>query len=504
MIWDNIKKIIEENNSFIITTHVNSDGDGLGAQLALHHLLRIQGKQSRIINPTPVADNYSFLFEKDEWELCDREKHLSAFQEVDYLFVLDVGVWERIGDVGTLAKEANLPIACIDHHPYVESFGKDTVIIDSASSTGELIFDLIKSSGVVLSHPMALGIYTSLVNDTGNFRFSNSTDKVHFIAGELLQYGIKPDEIYSLMTEFHSINKMKFIGEVLSGLDFRRDGELVVAKVTREIMDRHKIEDWELDGLVDYPRAIKKSRVVILAYEKSDGSCKLSMRAKDKRVNMNIIARKHGGGGHRYASGISTQEPLATFLPPILDEVESQLVETLNGEIKDEKSESPEDYFNTLTTLCKEIIFLEYEASHFYLLLMGKLKFDQEEMKTIIATLYKTEEEHLEAARDIFNQLLNWGTIRFDIDTYISELKPDMTCLTQFPKLEEMIKNNDLQGIHEVSRSIEGKAIDRYRGMIKEYENYSKNHNYLTSFLAAIIREEEKHIEELDALFLGK
>ncbi|MBF0273812.1 MAG: DHH family phosphoesterase [Nitrospinae bacterium] len=500
MIWDKAKKIITENKRFIITTHVNSDGDGLGAELALYYYLKNLGKEVTIINPTPVPNNLHFLFPEDECEVFDEEKHTELFEKAEYLIVLDVCVWKRIGNLAQITQRLNLPILCIDHHPYTESLSREMVIIDSASSTGELLYDFLKSSNATISYPIALGIYISLVNDTGNFRFSNATDKVHMIAAEMLQFGIYPDEIYSKLYEFHTANKIKFIGSVLSNLDYRLDGEITIITVTRELMDKFALEDWETEGLIDYPRAIQCCRVAILACERKNGELKFSLRAKDKRANLTVVSNIFGGGGHKYASGISlTEGKMEDILPKVVDEVEKQLIDIDNNKMV-QTDDSVNNYFETITELCKEVIKTEYQAAHFYLLLMGKAKINDNGAKEIIAALYKTENEHLGLFEGIFNQLLNWDKTRFDIQEYIKKQLPDFTSLSKYPELEEMFKKGDTKGIIDVAKGFEEKTITRYRKLISEYDDFSKNHNYLNGLISMIIEEEEKHIKELSLI----
>ncbi len=498
MIWEQVKKILEENFRFVITTHVNSDGDGLGAELALYHYLLSQGKEVRIINPTPLAENYAFLFEGDECEDFDHNTHAEVIKACDYVIVLDVASWKRIGGLAPVIQEYNVPLLCIDHHPYSESMSKEMVIIDSASSTGELVYDLISSCGGILTYPMALGIYTSFVNDTGNFRYSNTSARVHEITAHLLQFGIRPDFIYSSMYEFHTVGKLKFLGHVLSNLEYRRDGEIVTIIVTREMMKKYNLEEWQTEGLIDYPRIIKNGRIIIFACERKK-ELKISLRAKDQKVNVNAIASQFGGGGHRYASGISTQKELQSVLPSILDLCEKQLTEIDKGNFEPQRNEEgEEDYFETLKELCQSVLQVECQAAHFYLLLMGKVSGEHEALKEALAGLYKIETEHVEAVKSLFHQLLNWQEVRFDIETYLAGITPDFSSINAYPGLSEMIHNDNIDGILSIASSIEQKAINNYRKLIDENKGVSKKHNYLNGLLELLIQEEEGHLHELN------
>ncbi len=497
MIWNQVKKIFEKNSNFILTTHVNSDGDGLGAELALYHYLLSIGKQVRIINPTPVSENYGFLFEENECETFDNTTHVEAIKTCDYVIVLDVAGWKRIGGLAPIIQKYNVPLLCIDHHPYSESMSKEMVIIDSASSTGELMYDLITSCGGVLTYPIALGVYTSFVNDTGNFRYSNTSAKVHEITSHLLEFGIRPDIIYSAMYEFHTASKLKFLGEVLSNLDFRKGGEILTIIVTKKMMKRHGLEEWQTEGLIDYPRIVKNGRIIAFACERKN-ELKVSLRARDSRVNVNIIASQFGGGGHRYASGISSQEPVESFLPKVLDLCEKQLEEIDSGFFEEANSnETEEDYFDTLKELCKSVLSVECQAAHFYLLLLGKVSSDHETLKEALSNLYRIETGHVAAVKSLFHQLLNWGETRFDIEEYIRSITPDMTSIANYPRLKEMIHNDNIEGILEIASSIEQEAIDHYRKMITENKDISKKHNYLNGLLELLVKEEEDHLKDL-------
>ena len=188
--------VFQPGQRVCLTTHVNPDGDGLGSEAALAHLLRARGVEVTITNPTPTPARFRFLFE----ELPGVDRSAEAVKELrraDVIVVLDISEVSRLGMLAEVVRDRGVPVACIDHHVSQGVLPPGPRYVDpTASATGELVFEIAKANGWNLEQPAARGLYVALLTDTGGFRFSNTHPRTLRIAAELLETGLDPEAIY--------------------------------------------------------------------------------------------------------------------------------------------------------------------------------------------------------------------------------------------------------------------------------------------------------------------
>ena len=203
--WEPIRNFIEGKSKLLITTHLNPDGDALGSQLALAHHFAEIGKEVRLINSDPLPHSFQFLtngFKIEHFDPALDTKLLSTF---DGCFVVDVSEWKRLGTISTPLQESGIPIACIDHHLSIGQLGEQQVVDHYASSTGELVYDLLKYLDADFSQGVVDSLYTCILTDTGSFKFSNTTAQTHRITSDLIEKGANFEKIYSELYESDSI-----------------------------------------------------------------------------------------------------------------------------------------------------------------------------------------------------------------------------------------------------------------------------------------------------------
>ncbi len=173
-----------------ITTHVNPDGDGLGSEVGLVHLLRAQGITAVITNPTPTPDRYNFLFHG----LPGVDKTHEAVKELrraDLILVLDIADVGRLGMLSQTVQDRGVTVACVDHHVSQGHLPDGPRYVDpEASATGELIFQIAQANGWPLTPPAARALYVAILTDTGGFRFSNTRPATLRTAAALLEVGL--------------------------------------------------------------------------------------------------------------------------------------------------------------------------------------------------------------------------------------------------------------------------------------------------------------------------
>lgn len=318
-----MKDVIEalkKNNKFLITAHVNLEGDSLGSQLAMKELLQNLGKSAFIVDSDPVPEHYKFL-PKAGQILNKMDKTL----DFDAAIVLDCPTLKRTGKVrGIISK--NRFIINIDHHISNEKFGAVNWVDPNASSAGEMVYRIFKEMNEPLTKEIALSLYIAILTDTGSFNYDNTSSLTHEIAGELLGYGLEPALVSENVYERRSVEDVKFLGLALSNIKLNRAGDVAYMEITKDMLASAGADASKSEGFVNYARSIDKVRVAMLFREdlKEDGKINVSLRSKGD-ADVNKIASFFGGGGHVRASGCVLEGSLADVKKKVLTKVEEVL-----------------------------------------------------------------------------------------------------------------------------------------------------------------------------------
>jgi len=321
--FQKLSKIILNNNSFLVTTHVNPDADAIGSEVALGNILRELNKEYFIINHSETPYNLLFLDNKNEIQQYDANKHNFIFEKVDVLVCLDFNRSDRVVSMrDSLIKSKKTKIV-IDHHTDPENFCNYYFIDQSYSSTGEILFHLIKNTAIVkLNYQTAKPIYAAIMTDTGSFRFERTNSALHLIAAELLNEGVIPSEVYDNIFDQSQFGKIKLLGNALNSLKlFGEQEQIGYMIITQNDFFKFKALESDTDGFVNFALSIKGVTVGLLFIELKDGF-KVSFRSKGN-IPVNEIAKQWGGGGHLNASGARLKETLTEkFIYEILKQTE--------------------------------------------------------------------------------------------------------------------------------------------------------------------------------------
>jgi phosphoesterase RecJ-like protein len=320
-------EFLARHRRFLLTTHMNPDGDGLGSEVALALWLQAQGKTVRVLNDSVVPTAYVFLTQDQQMEVFEPELAEQRFADADALIVLDTSNRQRIGRLSPLLDRHAIPVAVVDHHvSHALGFGHVNVIEPEASATGEILYDLIREAGGTITPAIAEALYIALMTDTGSFRFSNTDSHAHRMAAELLALGLDPQRLHAQVHSHASAARLRFFGEVLSGLEMLDGGRVVVLEAAPEQFQRHGLQGSDTEGLVDMPRNIAGVDAVALFSEVEPGKVKVSLRSTG-RVSIDQIATRFGGGGHPHAAGVllrgSRADARARILPELTRVIEA-------------------------------------------------------------------------------------------------------------------------------------------------------------------------------------
>ena len=317
-----VMKEITSRNHFLITSHVNPEGDAIGSLIAMFSLLVKMGKKAVMVNSDGVPDYLMFM------PMSDRiHQDLPSEFHPETVIVLDCPVKERVGRIADYMNGSKYVIN-IDHHVSNSYFGDVNWVEEEASSVGEMIYDLIKEAGLDINKETAVALYTAMITDTGGFNYDNTSRKTHEMIGELVERGISPRKMQSEIFEKKSIAQIRLLGKTLSTVKVEEDGKLAYMCLTKNMYKEEGVNDVSTEEFINYPRSIKGVVVTIFFKEhpEKDGNISVSFRSSGE-VDVNEVAIRLGGGGHKMASGCTLKENLKDAMAEVLDEVRSAIKE---------------------------------------------------------------------------------------------------------------------------------------------------------------------------------
>ncbi len=295
-------RLVRENQKFVLTTHVNPDGDGLGSELALHRFLT---KLKKDYSDTPA--NHAFLDKKKEIKRFDATKDRELLLNADVLLALDMNNSSRLRTMEKFFLESKAEKAIIDHHLEAENFVDHQLVDVNSPATGEIVYQfLLTYDAALIDKDIAEALYAAIMTDTGSFRFPRTDGDTYRIAAHLVDLGVDPNYVYHNLYEENSIGRTRLLGEMLSNVQLAYEGRVSYAALTLEQLERNHVIPDDVDNFVNQASAISGVVVTLFFLEMQNG-VKISFRSKGE-VPVNILAKKFGGGGHKNASGARLQE----------------------------------------------------------------------------------------------------------------------------------------------------------------------------------------------------
>jgi bifunctional oligoribonuclease and PAP phosphatase NrnA len=303
---------IRANDRFLVVTHENPDGDALGSMLAMALALRALRKDvvMYLSGNAPTPAEYRFL------DLGDVRRELPDDLEERVLLAVDCANDRRIGEENTGVDRAKL-VVNVDHHHDNSEFGDVNLIVAEASSTSEIVRDILRALDVALTPEIAAALYVGLVTDTGRFQYTNTTPKALRLAAELVEAGADVHGIFRHVYETVQFSKLKLLARALERAQLFEGGRLVVSYLLKDDFGDVGAEEPYSEGIIDSLRAVEGSEMVALIREppRNEGPARrISLRSSHDEVDVSAVARKMGGGGHRQAAGFSSDKPIGEIV----------------------------------------------------------------------------------------------------------------------------------------------------------------------------------------------
>lgn len=311
-----ILKVTRQNKSFLITSHLGPDGDSIASQLALSSFLKHLNKKVFIYGYDPVPKNYLFLPYSRQIQVAKKVPG-----KFDVAIVLDCGEIKRTGNPINFSTQAKILIN-IDHHLEGEKFASYSYVDPVASSVCEQIYNLMSLDGHKPTPQEAICLYTGILTDTGKFQQANTTPVTLRICAGLLEIGVCPARLFSSIYQTKSPDELRLLGLVLESMEIVNKS-IGIFILEPQMYKKTQTSGKNVEGIIDYLNLVEGVKVGLLfrpVLNKAIQTWRVTFRSTDN-IDVQSIARKFGGGGHRRAAGCQIQGTLSQVKKKVLQEV---------------------------------------------------------------------------------------------------------------------------------------------------------------------------------------
>ena len=316
----NLKNEIEKAESIIVLSHVSPDGDTLGSNLALSIVLeKFFNKKVDSVYVGMLPNTYSYLPSFDK--LVDVQT-VDKNKVYDLAIAVDVASKDRMVYGTVLFDNAKLR-ANIDHHKTNIGYGNINIVEENSSCVGAILYKIFKDWEIDIPLDVARCLYTSLMTDTGCFKYENTKPETFMLAAELVKLGVSPNKEYRACYETKPQSMVQFQAYVVSNTVFYNKGKIAFSKITRSDMSKFNATDDYTEGIVEVLRTSKDVEIAAILKETKEGYTKISLRSKT--VDLTPIVIEFGGGGHTFAAGCTIKKPIAIAFDKLLKRVQSEL-----------------------------------------------------------------------------------------------------------------------------------------------------------------------------------
>ena len=304
---------LANSRTFFLATHVNPDGDALGALLALGLTLKSDGREVMMFNESPIPAVYRFLPGIEQIE-----RDVPSPFDYETAVVLDCGDLERVGETAAAQIRGCPRIINIDHHVTNTGFGHHQLVDPAASSSTAIVYRLLKHMGLTIGREVATSIYTGILTDTGSFRFANTNRQAFDICAEMVGCGVDPYTVAQHVYGTYSLGRIKLLNMALDSIEVSANGKLSLMTLTREMFAETKTKPEDVDGMINYAKRIEDVVVAAMIIENTNGCAPaiddrqryhVSLRSEGA-VDVARIAASFGGGGHFNAAGFGAEASL--------------------------------------------------------------------------------------------------------------------------------------------------------------------------------------------------
>jgi phosphoesterase RecJ-like protein len=322
--WSKLRHIIESNQRFLITSHVRPDGDSIGSELAMSRLLEQKGKDSLVVNASPLPPRYRFLDPDGRVRQLGNSASAAEMDRAQVVIILDTSAWVQLGEMADFVRGTRAKKIIVDHHIGEDDMGAELFKDSSAAACGALLAEAVEPLGCKLTREVAEPLFVALATDTGWFRFSSSNGRTLRIAASLLDAGLAVDRMYRTLFEESSLARLKLIGRTLNSMSRTSGDRIAYCAIRLQDLSETGAVPQDSEDLVNYTLSITGVELGLLFAELSSGGVKVSFRSRDG-VDCTRIAGQFGGGGHRQAAGATLSTDINTAITRVLEAAQREL-----------------------------------------------------------------------------------------------------------------------------------------------------------------------------------
>jgi len=302
-----ILNALKSANHPLLIAHENPDGDTLGASLALAQHLESEAKNYQLFCIDQPAPYFNFL---PKIEKLTSDYNLIALKNHDLIIAIDCGSLARTGLANDLLKIKNeIPLINIDHHQGNELFGRFNLVIPTASSTSEIMYNFFNFHNLKIDKFIATSLLTGILDDTMNFTNAATTTESLKIASELLNLGARANQIINYLTQNKNLPSLKLWGEILSRTETNNQYNFAYTYIKQKDFIENKIEMEAIDGIANFLSNLQDLDFIMVLTEENDGYIKGSLRTTKENIDVSQLAKSLGGGGHKKAAGFKLAKP---------------------------------------------------------------------------------------------------------------------------------------------------------------------------------------------------
>ncbi len=309
MDWTALKTVIDENQSFLISSHVRPDADALGSELGMRAILLAMGKTVSIVNASAPPSNLQFMNPPGVIYKLNDTITKATIPQHDVIIIVDTSAWQQLGSMADFIQASAARRVVIDHHVSSDDLNALELKDVESAATGELICEIGEAFGVTFDAEVSNWLYAAIATDTGWFRFPSTSARTMKIAARLMDCGAMPHYVYNLVHEQSSLARVRLGGRVLARTQMEGEGRLAWIYADSKDMAETSAVPSDTEGLVNVCLTVGGAEAAFVAVELQTGQIKFSLRSRVPH-NVAAVAEQFGGGGHKLASGATLPGPL--------------------------------------------------------------------------------------------------------------------------------------------------------------------------------------------------
>jgi phosphoesterase RecJ-like protein len=318
--WPRFVEIVRTHQRFLLTSHIRPDCDALGSELGMAGVLEKLGKEVLIVNAQKTPPNLQFIDPERKLKALGVDVQLADLEQIEVLMVLDTSAWAQLGDMGLVVRSTKAKKLVMDHHVSEDDLGAEPFKNTKAEATGRLVLEAAGQLGVKLTPEIATPLFAAIATDTGWYRFGSTTGDTYRFAGQLVDAGARPNEIYRSLYEQDTLARLQLIGRTLARTHSELNGRLVHTAVFQTDFEATGALPPDTEDVINLTLTVAGTEVAVILVEQPDGKFKISFRSRSA-VDCSKLAEKFSGGGHKAAAGAMVPGPFESAQQKVLDAV---------------------------------------------------------------------------------------------------------------------------------------------------------------------------------------